>query len=250
MWQKLTYLLGGAAILAGLILIVVAIASLGGDGDDSATSTAPRRAERPTPPEDRPEPSEPQQRRKAPGVGARGRALSQAVDQRRTVRAPGFAAPIVAKGSLPAQAESLDRATAGSSLALAALRGTPVVIHMTSARCGPCRADARLVESAWRRWGRRGVAFVGVSVGDSADAARRFARDYDLTYPIARDGGRVADAYGVTSLSETFFVSGAGAVVGQIKGSPSVRQLELGTAAVREGREFGTEEGSSRVPRR
>ena len=58
----------------------------------------------------------------------------------------------------------------------------------------------------------------------------------------------MARAYGVTGLPETFFISAPGDVVGHVAGSPSVRQMELGTAAAREGRSFGSEQGGSRVP--
>ena len=137
------------------------------------------------------------------------------------------------------------------SLALTRLRGSPVVLHVWSSDCGPCRSAARLVETTWRRWGRRGVAFVGLSVNEPAAAALKFAREYDLSYPLVRDAaGRVADAYGVTSLPETFFISRTGDVIGSVAGNPSVRQMELGTAAAQTGRTFGSEQGGSREPRR
>jgi cytochrome c biogenesis protein CcmG/thiol:disulfide interchange protein DsbE len=140
---------------------------------------------------------------------------------------------------------------AGDRLALARLRGSPVVLYVWSSSCGPCRPSSRLVETTWQRWGRRGVAFLGLSVDKSAAAAIRFANEYDLTYPTLRDGaGRVAGAYGVTNLPETFFISSSGEIVGHVDGSPTVRQLELGTAAARAGRPFGNEEGGSRVRRR
>ena len=252
MSKRMTYLLGGAAIAVGVALIVIAFTSLSGDdgGGGGGESSATRPAERPSAPE-RPSTPPAQERRKAPGTAARGKQLSKAVAERRPVRAPGFAVEVVDDGSVPSQAGSLQNAVAGGSFALAALRGSPVVLHMWSSRCGPCRADARLVESTWRRWGRRGVAFVGLSVGDSEGAVRRFAREYDLSYPVARDaGGRVADAYGVTTLSQTFFISGGGNVIGQITGSPSASQMEQGTAAVRADRAFGSQQGGSRVPRR
>jgi peroxiredoxin len=122
---------------------------------------------------------------------------------------------------------------------------------MWSSGCAPCRSDARLIETTWQRWGRRGVAFVGLSVDEPESTATRFAREYGLSYPIVRDpGGRVADAFGVTSLPATFFISSAGDVIGYVTGSPSVRQMELGTAAARAGRAFGSEQGGSREPRR
>jgi thiol-disulfide isomerase/thioredoxin len=145
--------------------------------------------------------------------------------------------------------KEVGRATAGGTLGLSELEGTPVVLYMYASKCGPCRADARLVESTWERWGRRGVAFVGVAVKDSDESARSFARQYRLTYPIVRDAdGKVAAAYGARVLPEVFFVSKAGDVVGHVIGSPSVRQMELGAGSARVGRSFGNEEGGSRQP--
>ena len=63
--------------------------------------------------------------------------------------------------------------------------------------------------------------------------AERF-RQYDLTYPAISDrSGESRSAYGVTALPETFFISAGGDIVGEVAGSPSVRQLEMGAAAAR-----------------
>ena len=124
-----------------------------------------------------------------------------------------------------------------------------MIVHMSAAECTPCRSDARLVENTWERWGRRGVAVVGLSVRESEDAARDFARQYDLSYPIVRDAeGETARGYGAKGLPETFFISAGGFVIGHVAGSPSVRQMELGAAAARAGRPFGSEQGGSQVP--
>ena len=91
--------------------------------------------------------------------------------------------------------------------------------------------------------------FVGVSVNESAEAARAVIRQYDLTYPgISDRSGEIAKRYGVTALPQTFFISAEGDIVGEVAGSPSVRQLELGTSAAESGRPFGAEQGSSSVP--
>jgi thiol-disulfide isomerase/thioredoxin len=250
MSKRNTYLLGGAAIAVGIALIVIALTALSGDEDGGTTTSAPQKAERPTPPERSSTPPQ-QEQGDAPAGNARGRALSEAVAQRRPVRAPGFAVELVKEGSAPTTVRPLAQAVAGGSLALARLRGSPVVLHLFSSRCGPCRGDARLVETTWRRFGRRGVAFIGMSVGDSKQAAERFASAYDLSYPIARDAaGRVADAYGVTALPQTIFISGNGDVVGQVTGSVTVGQMQQGAAAAVAGRTIGSLEGAGRVPRR
>ncbi len=248
MSKRNTYLMGGAAIAVGIALIVIALTISGGEdgGSESARPTPekPATGEQPSAPPK-------QEGGNPPAANARGKSLSKAVEQRRPVRAPGFAVEVIDDGSPPAQARPLKQAVAGGSLALTRLRGSPVVLHVWSSGCGPCRSAARLIETTWRRWGRRGVAFVGLSVGEPAAAALKFAREYDLSYPLVRDAaGRVADAYGVTSLPETFFISRTGDVIGRVAGNPSVRQMELGTAAAHTGRTFGSEQGGSREPRR
>ena len=56
MSRRNTYLLGGLAVLAGIVLLVVAISSLSSDGDDSPPATETNAPERqitpgsPTPP--------------------------------------------------------------------------------------------------------------------------------------------------------------------------------------------------------
>ncbi len=246
MSKRNTYLIGAAAVIVGVILIVVAISLSGDDGDNSNTTAAGQQppagsADRSGPPGNGGEPS---------GNDATGSGISRQLEQGRRVRAPGGSLEVIGDGSPPPRVrEPIDRAIDGGRLDLGGLKGSPVVLHMWSSRCVPCRTDVRLIEATWKRWGPRGVVFAGLSVDEPGDAALRFARQYDLSYPIASDPkGQVARAYGVTGLPETFFISASGDIVGRVSGSPSVGQMEMGTAAAREGRSFGSEQGGSRVP--
>ncbi len=229
MSKRATYLMGAAAIAVGITLIVIAFTSASDDGGDDPPSAAEKRPSAPQAPQRQQTAPADRAGATGPAGNARAKSLSKAVSRGRRAPAPGFAVEVVEKGSPPAQARPLEEAVAGDSLALTRLRGSPVVLSVWSSDCGPCRADARLIETTWQRWGRRGVAFVGLSVGESADDAQKFADEYDLSYPIVRDAaGRVANAYGVTSLPETFFISGTGDIIGHVAGRPSVRQMELG----------------------
>jgi peroxiredoxin len=250
MSRRNTYLLGGLAVLAGVVMLVVAISGLTSDGDDSTPaneSNAPERQitpESPTPPAGDRGGSEPS------GTKAEGERIRSSLARRRPVRAPDFSAGLIHAGTLPQSLqEPFERAAARDSLDLSELRGTPVVLHFWSSRCAPCRGDALLVEAAWKRWGPRGVLFVGANVNDAAESARRVIRQYDLTYPgISDRGGEIAKRYGATGLPQTFFISAEGDIVGEVAGSPSVRQLELGASAAESGRPFGAERGSTGVP--
>ena len=55
---------------------------------------------------------------------------------------------------------------------------------------------------------------VGLDANDFKSDARRFARRYDLSYPIVHDGpGRLLDDYGLFGFPETFFVRPDGRLV-------------------------------------
>jgi peroxiredoxin len=237
--RRNTYLIGAAAIVTGIVLIVIALVVLsddgGGGGNTAGTNGSGNPSRRPG---------------GTSGDTSAGGAQPKTLGAGKRAGAPGFSLPIVQAGTPPVQAQApIRRASRGGALDLAALKGTPVVLHVWSAECPPCRADARLVQSTWERWGRRGVAFVGLSVDPDEADALRFARQYGLTYPVVHDeAARVAKSYGVERLPATFFISAGGDVVGRVAGSPSVRQMEFGATAARSARAIGSEQGSSSVP--
>jgi cytochrome c biogenesis protein CcmG/thiol:disulfide interchange protein DsbE len=247
MSKRNTYLIGTAAVIVGVILIVVAATTLSDENGDNSNTT----------PAGQQPPAGSVKRSGPPGNGgessgndAPGSGISRELAQGRRVHAPAVSLVVIGGGSPPPRVrEPIHKATNGGKLAVGGLKGSPIVLHMWSSRCVPCRTDARLIEVTWKRWGPRGVVFAGLSVDEPREAALRFARQYDLSYPIASDPkGQVAHAYGVTGLPETFFISASGDIVGRVSGSPSVGQMEMGTAAAREGRSFGSEQGGSRVP--
>ena len=56
---------------------------------------------------------------------------------------------------------------------LTQMRGTPVVVNVWAAWCGPCQAEAPLLHEASQTYGDR-VQFLGVDILDSLDGARGF----------------------------------------------------------------------------
>ena len=182
MSRRNTYLLGGLAVVAGIAMLVFAIVAL------TRTTTTRLR-----------------QRTRRAGAPDRADTLPAPVDRRRAKReaksrrhqrsrsgdppgprapparaGPDFSAEIIQQGSIPqALRGPFDRAPPRRKLDMSKLRGTPVVLHVWSSRCAPCRADTRLVEATWKRWGPRGVLFIGVSVKESAGAAEAVLRQYD-----------------------------------------------------------------------
>jgi cytochrome c biogenesis protein CcmG/thiol:disulfide interchange protein DsbE len=121
---------------------------------------------------------------------------------------------------------SLKRVDSDGTLALASLRGKPVVLNFWASWCGPCKGEATLLEQAWQRYRSKGVVFIGVDYHDVTGDARRFLERHDITYPTVQDGsGMIADRYGVSAVPETYFIDRRGRLVGEhIKGTVANQQ--------------------------
>jgi cytochrome c biogenesis protein CcmG/thiol:disulfide interchange protein DsbE len=179
------------------------------------------------------------------------KAPNDSIDQRladgHSAAAPAFSLELLEPGVVPnAIRPAFERAAGDGSVGLKELRGTPVVINFWASWCSPCRDEASVLERGWRRWGRRGVLFLGLDMQDVRGDARGFLHEEGSTYPTIRDASKdVATNFGATGIPETYFVSGTGQVVAHVVGVVSERQLELGTTAAREGRVAGKERGGA-----
>ncbi len=72
----------------------------------------------------------------------------------------------------------------GGTFDLASERGHVVVMNFWGSWCGPCRAEAADLESAYKA---SGVVFIGVNVEDQQDAASAFISAHGITYPSIFD---------------------------------------------------------------
>jgi cytochrome c biogenesis protein CcmG/thiol:disulfide interchange protein DsbE len=114
----------------------------------------------------------------------------------------------------PAPTFTLDRLDRPGKLSLAAYRGRPVVLNFWASWCVPCKEEAPLLETVWKRYRDRGLVVVGVDINDLRGDARRFARENRMSYPLAFDGiGETSTDYGLTGVPETFFVARSGKLV-------------------------------------
>jgi cytochrome c biogenesis protein CcmG, thiol:disulfide interchange protein DsbE len=125
------------------------------------------------------------------------------------------AAPKLGRGETPpAPGFRLDRLDRPGKLSLASYRGRPVVLNFWASWCVPCKQEAPLLESVWRRYRDRGLVVLGIDINDLRGDARRFARENKMSYPLVYDGpGRTTTRYGLTGVPETFFVARNGRLV-------------------------------------
>lgn len=124
----------------------------------------------------------------------------------------------IAAGDKPlAPGFTLARLSGPGKVSLASFRGHPVVVNFWASWCAPCKAEAPLLEQAYRKWSARGVRFVGIDGGDFSSDARAFLARRGITYLNLQDHSeRVVGAWGLTGFPETFFLDAQGRAVAHI----------------------------------
>ncbi|HMJ33850.1 MAG TPA: TlpA disulfide reductase family protein [Baekduia sp.] len=74
------------------------------------------------------------------------------------------------------------------------LKGHPVVVNKWASWCGPCRYEFPFLQRNSVRYGKQ-VAFIGLDSNDEGAAAKRFLKQFPLTYPSYVDqNSRIAQA--------------------------------------------------------
>lgn len=80
---------------------------------------------------------------------------------------------------------------------IATLRGYPVVANVWASWCIPCRTEFPTLQKLSARYGKQ-VAFLGVNVEDSDDAAATFLREDPVPYPSYSDPDKkIAESLGI-----------------------------------------------------
>lgn len=113
--------------------------------------------------------------------------------------------------------QSLD----GDEVSLADYEGRPVLVTFWASWCVPCRKEFPVLREALaERPGEFEV--VAIAYQDLERDSREFLEETGATWPSLVDpGGKVARAYGVTGIPQTFFVSADGVVRDRVFGVTS-----------------------------
>ncbi len=132
------------------------------------------------------------------------------------IAAPDFALSVIHGGE------------AESRIRLSDLRGKTVILDFWASWCGPCRAQAPIIDTVARRHEAAGdVVVVGVSTSDERSAAIQFAQSQNLSYPMVFDDkNQVAAAYSVTGLPTLVIVDKGGKIVAVRRSVVREKELE------------------------
>lgn len=125
-------------------------------------------------------------------------------------------------------------------VALERYKGKPLIVNFWARWCGPCRVEIpELIAIRKAHKGRLEV--LGIGIEDNADAAREFAKAYEMDYPVfvARDKGiPLMQALGNSKggLPFTIVVDRSGQVVQKKMGIMKKADLEAAAELALKGR--------------
>ena len=112
--------------------------------------------------------------------------------------------------------------------------GQVVVLNFWASWCVPCKEENPALAAAWERYRGSGAMLIGVVYQDSADAAAAYTTRLGNTWPSVVDAdGRVAIAYGVFGIPETFFIGPDGIIAGRHIGPIDLPTLVEGIETIR-----------------
>ena len=105
----------------------------------------------------------------------------------------------------------------GDTLRLSDFRGQWVVMDFWASWCPDCRADIPNVLRLYEAYASRGVAFVGISFDDNAEAWQQAIEKYALPYPQASELRRMRDSetaaqFGIKWIPSLYLVTPDGRV--------------------------------------
>ena len=116
----------------------------------------------------------------------------------------------------------------GTSASLSDLRGQVAVVNFWASWCLSCEDELPALQATWEEYEDQGVVLVGILYQDEVAAAQGMISQFGLTYPIGVDqDDRIATAYGITGIPETFVIDPQGVVselfIGPVSG-PELQQ--------------------------
>ncbi len=101
----------------------------------------------------------------------------------------------------------------GSTTSLSALRGQVVILNFWATWCPPCEDELPDLQAVWEQYQDQDVTLVGIAFQEEQADVQAMASRFGLTYPLGIDeGDRIAAAFGITGVPETFVVDAQGQV--------------------------------------
>ena len=114
----------------------------------------------------------------------------------------------------------------GQQVTLASLKGRVVMLNFWATWCGPCRVEMPAME-AFQKEAKTDVKVlaVGGDSGESPEKLAAFAKELNLTFTVAHDGGAAILPYRVAGLPTTFFIDQNGVIRVRHSGPLTIEEM-------------------------
>jgi cytochrome c biogenesis protein CcmG/thiol:disulfide interchange protein DsbE len=100
-------------------------------------------------------------------------------------------------------------------LSITEYRGSVIILNFWASWCLECRPEMPVLERLHREFSSRGLIIIGVNAREKKEAARRYAKELGLTFPLLLDrDGKINALYGVVGLPTTFVIGRDGRAIG------------------------------------
>ena len=109
---------------------------------------------------------------------------------------------------------------------LQSLHGHPVLVEVFASWCPGCRQAAPMMAELYRDHGSGRVRFVGISVDDDVNLARKTASDWRMRYPVLVDDGSFSHDYHIQALPTFIALDASGRVRHVVAGVPRKTRLD------------------------
>ena len=108
---------------------------------------------------------------------------------------------------------SLPLLAAPGEFTLSEHRGEVVYVTFWASWCVPCREEMPFLSALWQRHRDEGLQVIGVNVDEDIEAARAFAKDFNIEFPLVWDEDRsVSKLYRVAGYPSHYVLDRRGKV--------------------------------------
>lgn len=116
--------------------------------------------------------------------------------------------------------------TAGETVTLSSLRGSPVLINFWATWCVPCGEEMPFMEQVYQTYTPKGLVFLSIDIGQNAQTVQDYMAGHSLTFPVLLDSDQkvIIDTYGFQNVPTTIVIGKDGVI----------KKIQIGSFTARE----------------